>query len=132
MIEATQRVYERVIAGELSHDGDRDLIRHVTNAVLKTDGRGSRLVKESKNSKRHIDLAVAMVMAVDRAAALSSGQYANVIFASDMAPASEDPEIGPSFHQVGMRAPVVLGPEDYTECFACKVGGCTIHRQEDS
>jgi phage terminase large subunit-like protein len=35
--------------------------------MLKTDSRGSRLAKESKSSARKIDLAVAAVMAFDRA-----------------------------------------------------------------
>jgi phage terminase large subunit-like protein len=35
--------------------------------VLKADSRGTRLVKEHKDSKRRIDLAVAAVMAHDRA-----------------------------------------------------------------
>jgi phage terminase large subunit-like protein len=121
MIEATQRVYERVIDGGLTHDGDEDLVRHVTNAVLKTDSRGSRLTKDRVNSKRHIDLAVAMVMAVDRAAVLSSGQFATVLYASDEVPAEPD---GP---EVGVQYPRMLSQEDVTECFACKVGGCTIH-----
>ncbi len=38
--------------------------------VLKIDSRGQRLSKESKHSARRIDLAVAAVMAFDRAAAL--------------------------------------------------------------
>jgi phage FluMu gp28-like protein len=105
----------------LTHDGDEDLVRHVTNAVLKTDSRGSRLTKDRVNSKRHIDLAVAMVMAVDRAAVLSSGQFATVLYASDEVPAEPD---GP---EVGVQYPRMLSQEDVTECFACKVGGCTIH-----
>lgn len=121
MIEATQRVYEAVIQKGLSHDGDQDLVRHVANAVLKTDGRGSRLTKDRPNSKRHIDLAVAMVMAVDRAAVLSGGQYANVLYRSDyVSDEPPEPEIGP-------KSPVVLTQEDYTTCFACKVGACTVH-----
>ena len=35
---------------------------------MKTDSRGSRIVKESPHSPRKIDLAVAAVMAVERAA----------------------------------------------------------------
>jgi phage terminase large subunit-like protein len=44
------------------------LARHLANAVLKTDSRGSRIVKESPHSPRRIDLAAAAVMAVDQAA----------------------------------------------------------------
>jgi hypothetical protein len=39
--------------------------------VLKVDLRGSRLVKESKHSRRHIDGAVAAVMAHSRAVELA-------------------------------------------------------------
>jgi phage terminase large subunit-like protein len=51
----------------LSHDGDPRLARHLSNAVLKQDSRGTRLQKETKNSSRKIDLAVAAVMALERA-----------------------------------------------------------------
>ena len=68
MMGATQRFYELVANRALTHTNDRDLARHVANAVLKTDARGSRLVKDRARSTRRIDLAVAAVMATDRAA----------------------------------------------------------------
>ena len=68
MIPATQRFYELVTTGGLTHSGDPRLTRHLDNAVLKSDSRGARIVKESPHSPRKIDLAVAAVMAVDRAA----------------------------------------------------------------
>jgi phage terminase large subunit-like protein len=68
MIAACQRVFELVSGGVLTHDGDSDIARHVANAVTKTDARGTRITKANRHSDRHIDLAVAMVMAVDRAA----------------------------------------------------------------
>ena len=64
---ATQRFYELVSTQRLSFDGDPRLLRHLGNAQIKTDQRGSRLVKDARNSPRKIDLAVAAVMAVDRA-----------------------------------------------------------------
>jgi phage terminase large subunit-like protein len=67
MTPATQRFYEAVVNGQLTHDGDPRLARHVGNCMLKTDARGSRLAKESRTSSRKIDLAVAAVMAFDRA-----------------------------------------------------------------
>ncbi|HTX96854.1 MAG TPA: terminase TerL endonuclease subunit [Mycobacterium sp.] len=67
MTPATQRFYELVANRGLSHDGDRRLARHIGNAVLKVDSRGQRLAKEHKSSTRKIDLAIAAVMAVDRA-----------------------------------------------------------------
>jgi phage terminase large subunit-like protein len=60
-------VYEAVANHQLTHSGDSRLARHVGNAVLKADSRRARIVKEHKNSHRHIDLAVASVMAHDRA-----------------------------------------------------------------
>lgn len=80
MIPATQRFYELVMARNLAHRGDADLDRHVGNAVLKTDARGSRLAKEAKRSTRHIDLAVAAVMAVQRASELAGeNEYTNLL-----------------------------------------------------
>lgn len=64
---ATQRFYELVTTNQLTHDGDPRLARHIGNAVLRTDSRGSRLAKDAKSSPRKIDLAVAAVMATDRA-----------------------------------------------------------------
>jgi phage terminase large subunit-like protein len=68
MVPATQRFYEAVINRTLSHSGDPRLARHVDNCVVKVDARGTRLAKDAKNSPRKIDLAVAAVMALDRAA----------------------------------------------------------------
>jgi len=68
MSPATQRFYEAVTTRNIEHDGDPRLSRHLGNAQLKTDSRGSRLAKDAKNSPRKIDLAVAAVMALDRAA----------------------------------------------------------------
>jgi phage terminase large subunit-like protein len=71
MTPATTGLYEAVVNGTVTHSGDKRLARHVANAVLRVDTRGSRLVKESKHSKRRIDLATAAVMAYDRAVALA-------------------------------------------------------------
>lgn len=66
MTPATTRFYEAVMNRTLTHSGDPRLARHLNNAVLKADSRGTRIYKEHKNSQRRIDLAVAAVMAVDR------------------------------------------------------------------
>jgi phage terminase large subunit-like protein len=71
MTPATSRFYEAVVNGQLTHSGDSRLARHVGNAVLREDARGSRLAKEKRDSPRRIDAAVAAVMAHDRAAALA-------------------------------------------------------------
>lgn len=62
MTPATNTFYESVLNDRISHDGDPRLSRHMNNAILKTDSRGTRLVKETGRSKRHIDLAVCAVM----------------------------------------------------------------------
>lgn len=67
MAPATQRFYEAVTSGRIRHNGDPRLARHLENAQLKVDTRGSRLQKDAANSPRKIDLAVASVMALDRA-----------------------------------------------------------------
>jgi phage terminase large subunit-like protein len=70
MTPATQRFYEAVMNRGLTHSGDPRLARHIGNAVLKVDSRGHRIMKENKSSPRKIDLAVAAVMAFDRAASV--------------------------------------------------------------
>jgi phage terminase large subunit-like protein len=67
MVPATARFYEAVLNGGLTHSGDPRLARHMDNCTLKVDARGARLAKDAKNSPRKIDLAVASVMAFDRA-----------------------------------------------------------------
>ena len=67
MTPATTRFFESVVNSTLTHNGDARLARHIANAQLRTDNRGSRLAKEAKGSKRRIDLAVSAVMALERA-----------------------------------------------------------------
>lgn len=67
MVPATQRFYEAVLNKQLTHSGDARLARHIENCTLEISQRGARISKESKNSGRKIDLAVAAVMAFDRA-----------------------------------------------------------------
>jgi phage terminase large subunit-like protein len=69
MTPATQRFHEAVMNRGLTHAGDPRLARHIGNAVLKVDARGQRITKDAKRSNRKIDLAVASVMAFDRASA---------------------------------------------------------------
>lgn len=70
MTPATQRFYEAVVNRTITQSGDPRLARHLANTMLKVDARGSRLAKEHRNSNRKIDLAVAAVMALDRAASV--------------------------------------------------------------
>jgi len=70
MTPATQHLERLVKARDvdsLSHSGDGRLARHVDNAVAVEDSRGRRIRKVNKWSRLHIDLAVATIMAVDRA-----------------------------------------------------------------
>ncbi|MFI6861289.1 terminase large subunit domain-containing protein [Streptomyces sp. NPDC050421] len=64
MIPATQAVYDAARDGRLSHDGNPALARHVGNAVLREDKNGARVTKEYAASRRKIDLAIAMILAV--------------------------------------------------------------------
>jgi phage terminase large subunit-like protein len=48
----------------MSHDGNPALARHVGNAVLREDKNGARITKEHASSRRKIDLAIAMILAV--------------------------------------------------------------------
>lgn len=75
MTPATTRFYEAVMNRSVTHSGDPRLARHIGNAVLKADSRGTRIYKEHRNSTRRIDLAVAAVMALDRAAASLGTDY---------------------------------------------------------
>ena len=67
MIPATQKVFEAVIEKQLVHDGNPALARHIDNCVIKSDHRGQRVTKESSNSKKKIDNAIAFIIAFDRA-----------------------------------------------------------------
>jgi phage terminase large subunit-like protein len=62
-------VFEAVTEQKLVHDGNAALSRHIDNCVIKMDHRGQRVTKESSNSKKKIDNAVAFIIAYDRATA---------------------------------------------------------------
>jgi len=68
MTPATTRFFEAVVNKSITQNGDPKLARHIANAQLRTDNRGSRLAKEKRGSNRRIDLAVASVMGLERAA----------------------------------------------------------------
>lgn len=67
MTPATQRFTDMVNQRQLTHNGDPALSRHISNAVLKQDSRGMRIYKETQKSPKKIDLAVASIMALERA-----------------------------------------------------------------
>lgn len=68
MAPATGRAYSAIKEGRLTHDGNADLARHIRNAVVRETSQGTMLQKLHKNSNRHIDLAVGLVIALDRVA----------------------------------------------------------------
>jgi phage terminase large subunit-like protein len=67
MVPACSKFYTAVTEGNITHDGNPTLSRHLTNAVIKIDRLGPRIVKEHRGSPRKIDAAVAAVIAFDRA-----------------------------------------------------------------
>lgn len=67
MTPATQRFYESVVNQTVAHSGDPRMGRHMANCRTRTDNRGTRISKDAKSSPRKIDLAVAAVMALERA-----------------------------------------------------------------
>jgi phage terminase large subunit-like protein len=56
-----------VTTRQLSHDRNLSLARHLRNAVVRETGGGVLIVKDRRDSPRKIDLAVAAVVAHDRA-----------------------------------------------------------------
>lgn len=65
MVRATTVFSDAVRDAKIRHNGDADLARHLGNCHVKTDGKGPRIVKEP-NTTKHIDLAVAAVIALER------------------------------------------------------------------
>ena len=62
---ATAALYEAVMHGKITHDGDPRLVRHFANATLKIDHQGTRLRKDPRNQHNKIDAAVASMIAYD-------------------------------------------------------------------
>lgn len=67
MVPSCAKFYDAVMSGGIRHDHDPQLARHISQAVVKTDRLGPRIVKESRSSPRKIDGAVCAVGAFDRA-----------------------------------------------------------------
>lgn len=67
-VPATAKLYEAIMNKKLRVKPDGALARHIDNCILKIDGqRGGRITKDYRNPKLKIDLAVALLMAYDRA-----------------------------------------------------------------
>jgi phage terminase large subunit-like protein len=62
-----------VVNRTVTHSGDSRLARHIGNATVRTDNRGTRIYKEHKHSSRRIDLAVCAIMAHSVAATADPG-----------------------------------------------------------
>ena len=67
MVPAWAAFYDGVMSGNMSHDGDVRLERHMRNMVLKVDRLGPRPVKEHRGSARSIDLGICAIGAYIRA-----------------------------------------------------------------
>ena len=75
MATAIERFHTASMVGDLKHDGDSRLTRHVLNAVTREVPQGLLIQKDSPRSKRKIDLAVCAVIALEaRADAIADGR----------------------------------------------------------
>lgn len=75
MSEAIERFHTGVVTGQLKHDGNRNLQRHVLNAVTREVRVGYMISKERPMSKKKIDAAVAAVLAYEaRGDAIEDGR----------------------------------------------------------
>lgn len=78
MVQGCAQFYEGLTNGLLTHDGDTRLARHIANAVVRIDSRGPRITKDQKDSARHIDLAVAAIVAYDMSIRLRTADVGSV------------------------------------------------------
>jgi phage terminase large subunit-like protein len=75
MTQAVERFRSAVMVGDLKHEEDPRLTRHVLNAVTREVSQGVLIQKDSPRSKRKIDLAVCSVLALEaRADAIADGR----------------------------------------------------------
>jgi phage terminase large subunit-like protein len=61
MTLASERFYASIVQGELRHDGDPVLARHIAGATAKSTPRGWRLVRAERS--KQIDATIALAMA---------------------------------------------------------------------
>lgn len=64
---ATDRLYQAVMAREVTHDGDERLSAHIDHCVAKATQQGDVVTKDKRGSPRKVDAAVAAIVAFDRA-----------------------------------------------------------------
>lgn len=82
MAPATDRLFQAVVSGDISHDGDERMASHFDHAIARPTPMGDLVSKDKRNSPRKIDAAVAAIIAVDRAAFHASKTNRTVSFAS--------------------------------------------------
>lgn len=63
MVPASAHFYTAVVQGLVTHDGDLDLARHLSNAVTRETPDGAYVTKEGRHSPLKVDLAIAAVLA---------------------------------------------------------------------
>lgn len=67
MSQACAIFYGAVVQGDITHDGDPRMERHISNTVVKETVDGAYITKDGRNSPNKIDLAVAGVIGLSRA-----------------------------------------------------------------
>ncbi|WP_371784705.1 hypothetical protein [Streptosporangium subroseum] len=76
MTQAVERMHTAAHLGEdICHDGNPDMARHVSNAVTYEVPQGVLIRKESKKSRKKIDITIAAILAYEaRAEAIADGR----------------------------------------------------------
>lgn len=67
MAPATDRLYQAVVSGVVTNDGDPRLAAHIEHCTVKKTPYGDVVVKDKKNKSRKIDAGVGAILAFDRA-----------------------------------------------------------------
>lgn len=80
MAPATDRLYQAVMTGAVSHDGDERLASHIAHCVAKRTPAGDLVSKDKKSSPRKIDAAVGAIVAYDVAAQRANKQLNKGIY----------------------------------------------------
>ena len=81
VVRALEQFQNAVVDGELTHNGDRALTRHVLNARRRISRSGLSIAKEHPDSRNKIDAAVAATLAYQaRLQALSKGEATRATF----------------------------------------------------
>ncbi len=90
MVAASALFYTAVVQGLLTHDGDADLARHISNAVTRETPDGAYVTKDGRGSPLKIDLAVAAILAYDQAVTLPTPPTPAPYFSAIEMPHDED------------------------------------------